>query len=218
MPTETSRRLVRSRSAASRSPAKTLARSSLARRATRRRAGCRRATAAAHAARAAGCRRAARSSPTRARAPRAARSQTRATTPRAARPRGSSSATKASRYTRDPRVTSAAAARIHRGEKPNAAIEPSSTAFPTPFLTARRPGSGSNSASVGIGGLDAADQLDRRPAAGSWRSPRTAATAGRPAAARALNVSWTTPPSRAATRADGTLGQREQEGAERHGR
>ena len=149
-PTETSRRLVRSRSAASRSPAKTLGEVVLARhgrsvapdiveRLPQRTQLERRDV-----------------DETRGRAGHALERAEQLVADPGDDPSGSapariSSATKASRYTRDPRVTSAAAARIHRGEKPNAAIEPSSTAFPTPFLTARRPGSGSNSTSVGIG-------------------------------------------------------------------
>jgi hypothetical protein len=51
-----------------------------------------------------------------------------------------------------PRVTSAAAARIQSGEKPNAKIEPSSTTFPAPFRTASFLGDGSNSPVTSAGG------------------------------------------------------------------
>jgi hypothetical protein len=51
-------------------------------------------------------------------------------------PASLSSPTRASRYTRVPRVTSAAPARSQSGEKPNARIDPSSTTFPPAFRTA----------------------------------------------------------------------------------
>ena len=68
--------------------------------------------------------------------------------PSGSTPARTSSDTNASRYTREPRVTSAAAARIQSGENPKAAIEPSSTTLPAPFRSASRPGSGSNSSST----------------------------------------------------------------------
>ena len=72
--------------------------------------------------------------------------------PSGSTPSRTSSPTNASRYVRDPRETSAAAARIQSGEKPNAAIEPSSTTLPAPLRTASRPASGSNSSATGAGG------------------------------------------------------------------
>ena len=59
-----------------------------------------------------------------------------------------SSRTKASRYTRLPWVTSAPAARSQSGEKPNAAIEPSSTTLPAVLRTARRVAFGSYSSAA----------------------------------------------------------------------
>ena len=58
-------------------------------------------------------------------------------------------------------MTSAAAASSHSGEKPKAAIEPSSTAFPAVFRTASFLAFGSYSSAVVAGRLDAADELDR---------------------------------------------------------
>src|SRR6188472_4270389 len=59
-----------------------------------------------------------------------------------------SSRTKASRYSRLPWVTSAPAARSQSGEKPKAAIEPSSTTLPAVLRTARRVAFGSYSSAT----------------------------------------------------------------------
>ena len=55
---------------------------------------------------------------------------------------------------------SEAAARSQSGEKPNAAIEPSSTTLPATFRLASSPAPGSPG---GRGSLDPADELDRDP-------------------------------------------------------
>jgi hypothetical protein len=55
---------------------------------------------------------------------------------------------------REPCITSAAAASSQSGEKPKAAIEPSSTALPAPLRIASLPGSGSYSAAGAERGRD----------------------------------------------------------------
>ena len=61
-----------------------------------------------------------------------------------------SSSVSAARYTRDPCATSLAAASSHSGEKPNAAIELTSTTLPAPLRSASSLGAGASGSALDV--------------------------------------------------------------------